>query len=53
MNRPLIDTETAAYAAGITERRIRQLVETGALKNHGTARRIRVDFDELATLRHL
>lgn len=53
MPRPLIDTETAAYAAGVSERRVRQLVQAGELTNYGTRNRIRIDYDQLATLRHL
>lgn len=53
MNRPLIDTETAAYAAGISERRVRQLVQAGELTNYGTRNRIRIDYDQLAATRHL
>lgn len=53
MNRPLIDTETAAYAAGVSERRVRQLVQAGELTNYGTRNRIRIDYDELAATRRL
>lgn len=53
MPRPLIDTETAAYAARISERRVRQLVQAGELTNYGTGRRIRIDYDQLAEIRHL
>jgi excisionase family DNA binding protein len=43
----LIDTETAASALGVTDRTVRRWVRDGTLANHGTARRIRVDLDEV------
>ena len=46
----LIDTAAAAVMLQCSERRIRRLVERGALTNHGEARAIRVDLDELARL---
>ena len=46
----LIDTAAAAVMLQCSERRIRRLVERGALTNHGTPRAIRVDLDELARL---
>ena len=46
----LIDTAAAAVMLRCSERRIRRLVERGALTNHGTPRAIRVDLDELARL---
>ena len=43
----LVDTETAALAAQVTPRTIRRWVADGALTNHGTARRVMVDLDEV------
>ena len=46
----LIDTAAAAVMLRCSGRRIRRLVERGALTNHGAPRAIRVDLDELARL---
>ena len=46
----LIDTAAAAVMLRCSERRIRRLVERGALTNHGDPRAIRVDLDVLARL---
>ena len=45
MNSPILDTRDAATAAGLTPRRIQQLVKEGRIPNRGTARRIRVHLD--------
>lgn len=47
MSDPLLDTEDAGTAAGLTARRIRQLVQAGRIQNHGTPRRIRVRLSEV------
>ena len=47
MNSPLLDTRDAATAAGLTPRRIQQLVKDGRVPNRGTARRIRVHLDDV------
>ena len=43
----LIDTAMAAIVLQSSERRVRRLVERGLLLNHGTARKMRVDLDEI------
>ena len=45
----LVDTATAALAAGVTERTIRRWVNVGRLTNHGTPRAIRIAWAELHT----
>lgn len=47
MNGPILDTRDAATAAGLTPRRIQQLVKEGHIPNRGTARRIRVHLDDV------
>ena len=47
MNDPILDTRDAATAAGLTPRRIQQLVKEGHIPNHGTARRIRVRLSDV------
>ena len=47
MNDPILDTRDAATAAGLTPRRIQQLVKEDRIPNHGTARRIRVHLDDV------
>lgn len=47
MNSPILDTRDAATAAGLTPRRIQQLVKDGRIPNRGTARRIRVHLDDV------
>jgi hypothetical protein len=46
----LIDSATAAVALGLTDRRVRQLVNEGALTNLGTSRKIRLDVEQVADL---
>lgn len=46
----LVDTETAAYATGLTQRWIQQRVRQGRLTNYGTPRRVLVDLDEALTV---
>lgn len=43
----LLDTTTAALAAGVTARTIRRWITTGRLTNHGTPRHIRIDYQQL------
>ena len=43
----LIDTATAAIAAGVTPRTIRRWIHNGRLTNHGTNRHIRININEL------
>lgn len=50
MNGPLLDTRDAATAAGLTPRRIQQLVKDGRIPNRGTPRRIRVHLDDVLTV---
>ena len=50
MNGPLLDTRDAATAAGLTTRRIQQLVKEGRIPNRGTPRRIRVHLDDVLTV---
>ena len=50
MNSPLLDTRDAATAAGLTPRRIQQLVKDGRIPNRGTPRRIRVHLDDVLTV---
>ena len=45
----LIDTSLAAYVLRVTTRRVRQFVAQGDLTNHGDARHIRLDLDEVST----
>lgn len=47
MNDPILDTRDAATAAGLTPRRIQQLVKEGRIPNVGTARRIRVRLTDV------
>ena len=47
MNDPVLDTRDAATAAGLTPRRIQQLVKEGRIPNVGTARRIRVRLSDV------
>ena len=47
MNDPILDTRDAATAAGLTPRRIQQLVKDGHIPNVGTARRIRVRLSDV------
>ena len=47
MNDPILDTRDAATAAGLTPRRIQQLVKEGSIPNVGTARRIRVRLSDV------
>ena len=47
MNDPILDTRDAATAAGLTPRRIQQLVKDGHIPNVGTARRIRVRLTDV------
>ena len=47
MNSPILDTRDAATAAGLTPRRIQQLVNEGHIPNVGTARRIRVRLSDV------
>lgn len=49
MNDPILDTRDAATAAGLTPRRIQQLVKEGRIPNRGTPRRIRVHLDDVLT----
>ena len=44
----LIDAREAAVILGVTPRRIQQLVQTGALTNHGTPRRIQLEVDKVS-----
>lgn len=46
----LLSTDVAAVALGVTDRTIRRWVVSGRLRNHGTARHIRVDLAELNEL---
>lgn len=46
----LVDTATAAVAAGVTERTIRRWVAAGHLTNHGTSRRVAVDLDSVTAM---
>ena len=46
MNSPILDTRDAATAAGLTPRRIQQLVKEGRIPNRGTPRRVRVHLDD-------
>lgn len=48
---PLLDTDTAATAAGVTPRTIRRWVTTGILRNYGDPHHIRVRLDDVATAR--
>lgn len=48
--RRVIDIETAAVVLGCTGRHVRRMVADGRLVNHGTARRILVDLDEVYDL---
>lgn len=43
----LVDTETAAYATGLTQRWIQKRVRQGRLTNYGTPRRVLVDLDQV------
>lgn len=45
----LIDTAMAAHVLRVTARRVRQFVAQGDLTNHGNARHIRLDLDEVST----
>lgn len=47
MNDPILDTRDAATAAGLTPRRIQQLVKDGHIPNLGTPRRIRVRLSDV------
>ena len=47
MNDPVLDTRDAATAAGLTPRRIQQLVKEGRIPNVGTDRRIRVRLSDV------
>lgn len=47
MNDPVLDTRDAATAAGLTPRRIQQLVKEGRIPNVGTARHIRVRLSDV------
>ncbi len=44
----LIDTAMAAVVLGVTARRVQQFVAQGDLTNHGDARHIRLDLDEVS-----
>lgn len=50
MNDPILDTRDAATAAGLTPRRIQQLVKDGHIPNLGTARRIRVRLADVLSV---
>lgn len=50
MNDPILDTRDAATAAGLTPRRIQQLVKDGHIPNLGTARRIRVRLTDVLSV---
>lgn len=50
MNDPILDTRDAATAAGLTPRRIQQLVKDGHIPNLGTARRIRVRLSDVLSV---
>lgn len=43
----LVDTATAAVAAGVTDRTIRRWVHAGRIANHGNQRHIRIDLNQL------
>ena len=45
----LIDTAMAALVLGVTVRRVQQFVAQGDLTNHGNARQIRLDLQEVST----
>lgn len=47
----ILDSATAAAAAGVTERTIRRWVRAGILHNHGTDRRMLVHLDDVDTAR--
>ena len=47
MTDPILDTRDAATAAGLTPRRIQQLVKEGRIPNVGTDRRIRVRLSDV------
>ncbi|MQB00508.1 MAG: hypothetical protein GEU78_09495 [Actinobacteria bacterium] len=47
----ILDSATAAHAAGVTERTIRRWVRSGVLRNHGTDRRLLVHLDDVDTAR--
>lgn len=50
MNDPILNTRDAATAAGLTPRRIQQLVKDGHIPNLGTARRIRVRLTDVLSV---
>ena len=50
MSDPVLDTRDAATAAGLTPRRIQQLVKEGRIPNVGTARRIRVRLSDVLSV---
>lgn len=47
MNDPIISTALAAAACGKTDRRIRQLIREGRIRNWGSPRRIMVRLSEV------
>lgn len=44
---PILDTEMAGHVAGLSPRRIQQLVKAGEIPNHGKPRRILVRMSEV------
>lgn len=47
MRRDLVDTEVAAYVAGVSVRTIQRAVRSMRLRNYGSARRVLVSVDEV------
>lgn len=49
---PILDTEMAGYVAGLSARRIRELVQRGDLTNYGGRTRILLRHSEVAAYRN-
>lgn len=46
----LVDTEAAAYLAGVSVRSVQRAVKAMRVRNYGTARRVLVSADEVAEM---
>ena len=49
---PIIDTEMAAYVLELSPRRVRELVQHGALTNYGTRGHILLRYSEVTAYRN-
>lgn len=49
---PILDTEMAGYVAGVSARRVRELVQRGDLTNYGSRGRILLRLSDVTAYRN-